>query len=264
MKGRETVRFFRLGSARFSFVLSLPGQKFGGTMCELTFGAGELSGSALVSHLRRFGAAVIAGCFPKGTIGSIFSAANRIYSERDALEQRGELPQALQDMHILKRSIPLGEVSDAGEALAIPLLREAASISLGRDAELGDKSYVRTIYPDPNSWHLPFHQDQSIFAHPLFNLWIPLTSCGVDAPGLEVVTAGLDNELETFSDEDSQYAAAKKQIRESDVLASFADQIWHPAMEPGDVLVFLGTTIHRSYVTPEMNKPRTSIELRLI
>jgi hypothetical protein len=33
-------------------------------------------------------------------------------------------------------------------------------------------------------------------------------------------------------------------------------------MAPGDVLILLGTTIHRTRVTPEMTQRRLSLELR--
>jgi hypothetical protein len=53
-------------------------------------------------------------------------------------------------------------------------------------------------------------------------------------------------------------------LDEDAVLAAYGSQsLWHPALGPGDALVFSGTTIHRTYVTPNMTEPRMSIEFRL-
>jgi ectoine hydroxylase-related dioxygenase (phytanoyl-CoA dioxygenase family) len=81
--------------------------------------------------------------------------------------------------------------------------------------------------------------------------WIALEPCGVDAPGLELVTDGVGRMLSP---------------RQLDDVA--VDQQWpirrraRPALEAGDVLVFGGDVLHRTHVSAAMTQSRTSIELR--
>ena len=57
----------------------------------------------------------------------------------------------------------------------------------------------------------------------------------------------------------------RARLDEDAVLKAYGTRsLWHPALEPGDVRVFAGTTIHRSFVTPAMTEPRMSVELRFV
>ena len=81
--------------------------------------------------------------------------------------------------------------------------------------------------------------------------WIALNSCGVESPGVELVTRRFEGLL------------APTDLAAERVRARFApEQFWRPAMEPGDALLFRGDVLHRTHVTPAMTKNRTSIELR--
>jgi hypothetical protein len=133
-----------------------------------------------------------------------------------------------------------------------------------------DQSWVRRQYAPQNypRWHSPhgWHQDGALkfdfAAHPdgkfpsdvmlpLVTCWIALNACGVDAPGLELVSTRLNDLL------------PPAQLKEEAVRARFGpNQFWTPALEPGDALLFRGDILHRTYVTPAMSKDRTSIELR--
>ena len=81
--------------------------------------------------------------------------------------------------------------------------------------------------------------------------WIALAPCGVDAPGLELVTDRVDRLLSPaqLADGavDQRWPAARRVL---------------PALEAGDALVFSGDVLHRSHVTAAMTQTRTSIELR--
>jgi ectoine hydroxylase-related dioxygenase (phytanoyl-CoA dioxygenase family) len=112
--------------------------------------------------------------------------------------------------------------------------------------------------------HLPFHRDQTVIGSRLLNIWIPLVACGRDAPGLELV-AGSDG---TPLDPANPLAAGlveRARLDEASVLEAFpAEALWRPVLAPGDVLVFSGETIHRTYIAPGMKRPRASIDLRLV
>ena len=81
--------------------------------------------------------------------------------------------------------------------------------------------------------------------------WVALTPCGQNAPGLELVRQHLDSLLPPSELTDSRVCARCP-----------AELFWRPVMEPGDVLLFDGSTLHRTHVEPHMEADRTSIELR--
>ena len=81
--------------------------------------------------------------------------------------------------------------------------------------------------------------------------WIALGPCGVDAPGLELVTDRVGRILSPM------------QLRDVAV-----NQRWpisrraRPALEAGDALVLSGDVLHRTHVSAAMTRSRTSVELR--
>ena len=161
-------------------------------------------------------------------------------------------------------------VADVWAALSSQV-RERCVDALGpRLAIDADQCWVRRQYAaasapprhGPHSWHqdgaLGFEFAPSGDANvpadallPLVTCWIPLTACGVDAPGLELVNDRVDRML------------PPTQLTDGAV-----EQRWptgrrtRPVLEAGDALLFSGDVLHRTHVTPAMTRTRTSIELR--
>ena len=122
------------------------------------------------------------------------------------------------------------------------------------------QSYLRRVAAKYPETAVPFHQDVQAFGRLLINAWTPLTRSGGTAPGLELVVARV-RDLPDTAPADSQYDTL--QITEATVRARFPEEaIIRPEMVPGDVLVFLGTTIHRTHIEPDMEEERLSLELR--
>lgn len=123
--------------------------------------------------------------------------------------------------------------------------------------------YNATEHSNP----VPFHQDGSFLgANPLFlNFWTPLTPCGKDRPGLELVTVPMDRLIPPAGEFDGGDTGAYHDI---DLSQAFIEKLfdrkffWHPEMALGDVLIFSQMTLHRTHLTPEMTKQRISVELR--
>ena len=87
----------------------------------------------------------------------------------------------------------------------------------------------------------------------LVTCWFPLTPCGAEAPGLEFLARRWD------------CLRPVPCLREEQLRAEFPPaQFQRPVMEAGDALIFLGGTLHRTHVTPEMHRDRTSIEFRFV
>ena len=133
-----------------------------------------------------------------------------------------------------------------------------------------DQCWVRRQYtPEsapprhrPHSWHqdgaLGFefarNGDAAIHDDALLRVvtcWIALAPCGVDAPGLELVTDRVDRMLSPTQLTDSAVEQRWPTSRRT-----------QPAMEAGDALVFGGEVLHRTHVSAAMTQTRTSIELR--
>lgn len=163
------------------------------------------------------------------------------------------------------RLLPLTEALPPGHGLDaefIPsYLREVARPFL----PAGDISglwggYVRAVHPAyPTGLH--WHQDVTAFCRYSVNLWAPITACGVDAPGLECAARRCDRVFATTAPDANPDAWAI----DADAVPAWCspDRWFAPEMAPGDAALFLGSTLHRSQVTPAMIKMRVSLELRM-
>lgn len=215
------------------------------------------------------GAVLLRGLLHNTVVDRVRSASEALYAERDAEAAKGTLAPEVYNRHVKKRTILLEEILVDGrvgsDVLSHPLLVEMGKIHLGRTPEVSPQSYVRTILPGANDWRLPFHQDETLIKTPILNLWIPLTPCGDDAPGLEVVVTQNRDLLPVAGPADGAYVAERNQIDERKIERRYGrSAYWHPTFSPGDVMVFFGTTIHRSYVRPGMTAPRISVEMRFV
>ena len=86
----------------------------------------------------------------------------------------------------------------------------------------------------------------------MLTVWVALTACGEDAPGLELTPVHPARLLKV---KELQEFTLQRSSGQSDA--------WSPVMKPGDALVIESSTLHRTYVRSQMMKDRTSIEVRL-
>jgi hypothetical protein len=149
-------------------------------------------------------------------------------------------------------------------------LRSVVSEFLGEPATVSvQKTTLRRADPAPaGGWH----QDGSFMGttRPL-NLWIALSDCGVDAPGLEFVPARIDQLLETAGDgsgiENTERPDTDR-VTVHDVLigtttaedAAGAHGVVRPEFRAGDVMLFDDVFLHRTGSDENMPKPRYAVE----
>lgn len=116
----------------------------------------------------------------------------------------------------------------------------------------------------------------------MINFWIPLDDCGTHSPSLSVFDMNFD--------EVSEFLGCGKAISSAEVKGGmdtsrfrpgirdiftgvkgratdrfrrdFQDRIWHPPFQAGDCMLMTNWTIHETYQTPWMTKPRDSMEMR--
>ena len=219
--------------------------------------------------------------FPSAVLEGWISQIDPFYQSLDA--SRGEPAAIARVLSPAERFVATASSFTIGTAFSEATLRAilfaVTSNEAGKwlRAQLGesmacdlDQSWIRRQYAPRHYplWHAPhgWHQDGALkfdfTAHqngkfpanailPVVTCWIALNACGVDAPGLEMVSTRLAGLL------------PPDQLTEEAVRGRFApEHFWKPSFEPGDALFFRGDILHRTHVTPAMTKDRTSLELR--
>lgn len=127
---------------------------------------------------------------------------------------------------------------------------------LGEWPALSVKKFTlrRTPHDAPSEWH----QDGSFLGEGIrtVNVWLSLSHCGVDAPGLDIIPQRFESIVTTGTDDalfDWSVSRAMADQVSGGVMAS-------PVFGPGDAVLFDQLTLHRTRVTPEMTKTRYAIE----
>lgn len=126
----------------------------------------------------------------------------------------------------------------------------------GRPAISANKCTLRCVPLDAvGGWH----QDGAFLGRDIraINIWLTLTPCGVDSPGLDVVGRRLDDIVETGT-EGAYYDWAVSDLMVEQVAG--ADGVVRPHFQAGDMMIFDEMNLHRTAMTPEMTKPRYAIE----
>jgi hypothetical protein len=117
------------------------------------------------------------------------------------------------------------------------------------------KSTLRKAEPSvAGAWH----QDGA-FMGPVrsLNLWLSLSRCGDEAPGLDLVPRRLNELVTTHTDE----AVLSYQVSQRMAEDAAGDRgIVRPIFEPGDALFFDELFLHQTASDPSMPKPRYAIE----
>jgi len=120
-----------------------------------------------------------------------------------------------------------------------------------------NKCTLRRVPVDTNT---NWHQDGAFLGRDVrtLNLWLALSACGTDAPGLEIVPRRFDDVLATGTDgalfDWSVSPALVEQV------AGGPDVALRPEFSPGDALLFDHLFLHRTGVAPGMTHERWAIE----
>jgi hypothetical protein len=117
------------------------------------------------------------------------------------------------------------------------------------------KTTLRKAEPSvPGAWH----QDGSFMGDVrALNLWLSLSRCGDQSPGLDLVPRRLDYLVTQQTDE----AVLSIQVSQAMAEKAAADRpIIRPVFEPGDALLFDDLFLHQTGSDPSMPKPRYAVE----
>jgi len=116
------------------------------------------------------------------------------------------------------------------------------------------KTTLRKAAPDVRG---AWHQDGKFLGDiRALNLWLSLSHCGDDAPGLDLVPARIDHLVDAGTDSPFPIEISPELVRE----AAGEAGIQRPIFEPGDALLFDELFLHQTGSDPSMPKPRFAIE----
>jgi hypothetical protein len=142
------------------------------------------------------------------------------------------------------------------ELLTAAGLPKLATEYLGeRVAWSAHKTTLRKVEPDTSG---AWHQDGSFMGRVRsLNVWLSLSRCGEDAPGLDIVGRRLDDLVPTgtpgtfLADQVSQAVAEE---------AAGVAGIVRPRFEPGDAVLFDELCLHKTSSDPAFTEPRFALE----
>ena len=223
-----------------------------------------------LAQLREHGVVLLRGVFPKQPLARLRRAAQRCFRSIEAgsppLPERhgfnhfsgSVLVSALEDFGCSERTAPPA-VAGLDDLLTRAM---GCTLECKREQSWIRKKYAPSRAPAghyPNRWHqdgglgvrFPPEPGPPLPLTPLVTCWLPLESCGRDRPGLEFVRRRLDALLHYTELNDAS-------LRQRFPAADF----WRPVLKPGDGLVFLNGSLHRTHVNADMPRDRLSVEYR--
>jgi hypothetical protein len=240
------------------------------------FSPRQLSPGLLRAGILRDGCVLVRGLVPRDDAHAFASEIERAFAEREHQSRGGAAP----DLGYYEPFAPRPGVGEPVERSWIKLgggllaadaprlhfqlmelfagaeLAELVSGYLGEPALISvHKTTLRKAEPSvAGGWH----QDGA-FMGPVrsLNLWLSLSRCGDEAPGLDIVPRRLEHYVTTATDE----AMLHYQISQSKAEQAAAPaSILRPIFEPGDALFFDELFLHQTGSDPAMPNPRYAVE----
>jgi hypothetical protein len=237
------------------------------------YSPGELTPQLLRAAILRDGCMLVREAVDRERAVEIAEKIDRVFPERDALEETGRRGE-LYEQFYPDPPYEIGTrpwVKAGGGVLAadspelffdmLDMFDRAGLIELIGDY-LGerplisvDKCTLRKAEPSvAGAWH----QDGSFMGDVrAMNVWLSLSHCGDDAPGLDLVPRRLDDFVEAGA-EGTQVDIQVTQATAERVAGDYG--IVSPIFEPGDALLFDDRFLHQTGSDPSMSNPRFAIE----
>jgi Phytanoyl-CoA dioxygenase (PhyH) len=238
--------------------------------------AADVTPELLRAGILRDGCLLVRGLVERDAALRFAEQIDRAYAER---EKAADGQQPAEGYYEEFRAVPPFEIADGarlwvreGGGLLAPdsPLLTFEMLELFRDAGLPElvgaylgerplislqKTTLRKAEPQvPGAWH----QDGAFMGEVrALNLWLSLSRCGDESPGLDIVPRRLDHIVATATDDavlDYQVSQAKAEEAAGD------KPIVRPIFEPGDALLFDELFLHQTGSDPSMPKPRFAVE----
>jgi hypothetical protein len=242
----------------------------------LTFHAADLDLPAAVAALRKYGCILLKGGLPGPVLHTLAPRSEAAFTRWDDQRAAGTLPPAYQAYYVANY-LPSSELIQPGEnpwfmyeLFAASLLPEILrSYFQGHFLFSWIHTVTRRQAPALPQYFTQFHQDGYFFdpSWTVIHCWAPLMPCGIDAPSLEFIPAGLTDirpsDHKPFRGE--HFYDNKDLSMEEEILPHFPADTWWPLVfEPGDLVLYDNFALHRTYVLPQMTQARYNVEIRFI
>jgi hypothetical protein len=119
-----------------------------------------------------------------------------------------------------------------------------------------NKSVLRRVSPGGGG---DWHQDGSFLGADIrsLNVWLALSECGRDAPGMDLVPRRLERIVETGTEGANFEWTVSPAVVER---AAGGAGVTRPIFQAGDALLFDHLCLHRTASDPSMSRPRYAIE----
>jgi hypothetical protein len=237
--------------------------------------AAELTPGLIRAGVLRDGCLLVRGLVPRERALAMANSIDRAFDQRQRLDA-GRSAQAgyYEEFQPHSRYGPVvgrGWIEQGGGLLAADAptldfemmemfraasLRELVTGYLGEPALISvHKTTLRKADPSvPGAWH----QDGFFMGEVRsLNLWLSLSRCGDESPGLDLLPRRLDHYLATNTDEAAlDYVISQRKVDD----AAGDTPVIRPIFEPGDALFFDEKLLHQTGSDPSMAKPRYAIE----
>jgi hypothetical protein len=237
--------------------------------------ASELTPGLLRAGILRDGCLLVRGLVPSERARSFATHIDRAYAARSRLAGgRRAAPGLYEEFEPEERFGPVvgrswieqggGLLAADSPSLSFEMFELFAAAGVGElaSAYLGEpalisvhKTTLRKAEPSvPGAWH----QD-GFFMGPVrsLNLWLSLSRCGDEAPGLDILPRRIERLVATATDEAVLDYTISQRVAE-EVAGDLG--ILRPIFEPGDALFFDELFLHQTGSSPTMRKPRFALE----
>ena len=237
--------------------------------------AAALSPERVRSAILNHGSIIVRGLVGQARVDLLVRDIDRAFEAYDAHREKRDIPDRaawFQPFKYEKTFIEREFRRTAGGVLAVDSPRALFDVvETFEEAGIGD--LVREYFSEPaallaKKWTLrrtshkagpsDWHQDGSFMGRDIRSLdvWVALSHCGDDAPGIDVVGRRLDEIVERGT----EGAHLKWTVGPGVVERVAEGKIVRPIFEPGDALIFDHMNLHCTAVDPAMTRDRYAIE----
>jgi hypothetical protein len=235
----------------------------------------ELSAPLLRAAILRHGCLLVRGLIPPAAAGAFAQEIERCFAERERHDAGSRhdpayyaefVPDPRHGVHMGRGWIKQGggvlasdsprltfEMLDMLERARVPALVEGY---LGEPPLISaEKTTLRRAEPTVGG---AWHQDGKFMGQVnALNLWLALSRCGDESPGLDLVPRRLEHHVTTETDEAMFDNMVSQRMAEE---AAGDLPILRPIFEAGDALLFDELFLHKTGSDPTMRRPRFAIE----
>ena len=240
--------------------------------------ASELTTESLRHHITTDGCLLVRGLAHPQTVGALVDGIDRAIDVWGSLRRPYAKPTGspwfdpLQVDAALQSGLGRTWVTNSGGLLTadsprllfqlLDLFEEAGVRDVAREY-LGERPALSantcTVRRVPVETDAGWHQDGAFLGPGIraLNVWLALTPCGRDAPGLDLLPRRLDHIVETGTHGSYFDWAVGAELVES---LARETPIVRPEFDAGDAMIFDDLLLHRTAVDPNMVRPRHAIE----